>query len=384
MKKAFLALVLLACSLPAFAGSQRQLMCPDNTGFLGQLITGICWGAIFPVRLGGVSVYAGQNGRYPSGAASRPLCLCGNPLNGEPLTIGFTLGFWKPAKIMEVVRHPYCMPMLGGIQLSSSAATAGGERTIGGGMAGENVTDNRNSGFYNWNYYTFPLLMMLDILDAPGCSPGEAVDLDLLGSSAFYPNWYDNDLSFFVNPEIALYSNPIALSAQPIDCAVASAGEPIDAFHWVSGCWGAVFPLNGHISVNSSPVGYSSLLAHRGMAMMSRLGMHRRTMGNDAICEKQIEPIFQKSQYKMQMLFPIPEAKGQSPQPFRPGDSSNGGTQVPEIDPAATISSGCTHPIGKSTMLWGEWRTRPATGEDYSYLVWQWTDCCFGKVFDGM
>jgi conjugal transfer pilus assembly protein TraU len=47
------------------------------------------------------------------------------------------------------------------------------------------------------------------------------------------------------------------------------------------------------------------------------------------------------------------------------------------------VRGGCCHNLGENTMLWGEWRQRPATGQDFVYLLWQWVDCCAGTLGTG-
>jgi conjugal transfer pilus assembly protein TraU len=50
---------------------------------------------------------------------------------------------------------------------------------------------------------------------------------------------------------------------------------------------------------------------------------------------------------------------------------------VREVNPPSRFST-CNHATGASSAAWGMWRDVPATGEDHSYLIFQWTDCCFG------
>jgi conjugal transfer pilus assembly protein TraU len=112
--------------------------------------------------------------------------------------------------------------------------------------------------------------------------------------------------------------------------------------------------------------------------MLARLGMLQQTVGNDALCGAQQMPILKKSQYMLQMLYPVPQSTGGSPAaPPPPRDSTNGGTQVEEIDLSA-MSDRCTTAIGESTLKAMEYRMRPATGEDAVFLLWQWVDCCVG------
>ena len=99
-----------------------------------------------------------------------------------------------------------------------------------------------------------------------------------------------------------------------------------------------------------------------------------------------------KSQYKFQMLFPVPEANNNDPGDNPPPPDIDPATE-PTLDPAATLvpgleisnmRGGCCHNLGENVMTWGAWRTRPGTGNDFVYLVWRWTDCCVGILGTGL
>lgn len=369
-------LLALARSAPAGNIDLSQLQCP-NVNILGaDLITGICWSCLFPIKVAGISLFGGGDDA-PSDAASNPVCACGGDLTkGRLPRVGFTLGLWQPARIIEVVRRPYCFPAMFGTQMADTAATAGGKYTIGGTTAHTPVPDSVNSGFYNWHYYVFPLLAVLEVMNVPDCNPDGYVDFDLAVMGEAFPNWYDSELALLLNPEAVLFGNPVALTAYPTDCSAATTREPLDRAFWVAGCWGSLYPFTGFFTPNDSPVRGSSLLATRSLALLSRLSLIKRTVGNDAACDAQFMPILKKSQYKMQMLFPVPETSGGSDAPGEE-DTSAGGQQVTEQANPSRYTQ-CCHPIGQSTLAWGEWRVRPGTGEDFVYLLWQWTDCCMG------
>ena len=120
---------------------------------------------------------------------------------------------------------------------------------------------------------------------------------------------------------------------------------------WCAGCWGSLYPFTGNIPPNESPPRDSSLTATRAIAALHRRGLAQKTFGDAALCGGYIYPMIPKSQYKMSMLYPLAEASGT-----------------------------CCHPLGLSTMLWGEWRNIPAVGEDFVYLLWRYTDCCLSDV----
>lgn len=367
----------------------EKIRCPDAKVFGGGLISKICWGAMFPLRIGTAELFHGKDGiPIPEGATDQWFCNCGADLSkGQLGRAGFTLGFWQPARAIEIVRQPYCMPLFGGLQLPIDW-TAGGERQQGFTYEESNKVHTGRLGqkvFMNWNFYSFPVLQALKILDVPGCNPGGYNDFDLpLMTSAFFPNWYDNELAFFLNPDVGLLTIPAVMALQPMECAAVTATkQPVDKFWLTAGCWGNLVPYTGAVAP-ATRVKAWSLLSGRVMSMLSRLPgpMVRRTTGNDVLCEPTDMPILKKSQYKFSMLFPVPESRGIANNPPTGGDTTAGGTQVPELSFANLGVEGksCAHPFGYPTALWGEWRSRPATGEDAVFLVWQWTDCCFGLI----
>lgn len=363
-----------------------KLRCPDAKIIGAGLISKICWGAMFPLKIGGVSVFSAKdNIKLPDGVNTQPVCACGGDLKRGVLpTAGISLGLWQPARVVEIVRKPYCMPLFGGLQLPIDQ-TAGGERQQGFTYT---VPDHHpapfmgNFVFMNWNFYVFPVLQALKLFDAPGCNPGGYVDFDMPAlMSGFFPNWYDPELAYFLNPDVSLLTIPAMMAAQPVECGYAAFNRaPIDKFWMTAGCWGNIPPYTGSVTPASS-VRASSLLSTRVISLLSRMPttLVQRTVGPDAVCQPQDMPIMKKSQYKMSMLFPVPESKSYT---NTVPETGGFGGQADEFDftSLAASNKSCAHPIGYPTALWGDWRKRPATGEDYVYLLWQWTDCCVGVV----
>ncbi|SMC28318.1 conjugal transfer pilus assembly protein TraU [Desulfacinum hydrothermale DSM 13146] len=375
-------LLILLSSLPVRADTipadMGKLTCPDANIFT-RLFDGVCWSCMFPIRLAGMTIFNGANSA-PSDAADDAICVCGGDLKkGRLPTVGFTLGFWQPTRIIEITRRPFCFPTLMGAKFGGMEWF---NMNTGGVISPNNIPDAGQNGYnyYNFHYYSFPLLTILELLDLPNCNVGGFSDLDVLVMSEYFPNWGDDPLSAVVNPEVALFALPAGIAALPIDCAAASTGHPRDGLYWAAGCWGSMYPLTGNIVTNFSPVQGSSLAAARALALLSRIGLHDRTVGDDAVCEPQKMPILKKTQYKMQMMFPVCEANSGVPQSSS-GDTTMGGLQVPEVDPRSVMDV-CCHDIGKSTLQWGEWRSQPATGEEFVYVLWQWTDCCLGVLLN--
>ena len=86
------------------------------TGRFPNPITDICWSCILPLSIGGATI-GNFGGQEDNGNPGTPVCSCGvNP------TIGLSVGFWEPARHVEVVRKPFCLPSLGGLNLDPGIA----------------------------------------------------------------------------------------------------------------------------------------------------------------------------------------------------------------------------------------------------------------------
>lgn len=324
------ALAMLFCTQSTM--SSDSLFCQDAKVFSQKLITDVCWGCLFPIRLAGIPL---GGGNAPSGAAGGIGCVCPSAL-GVP-SPGFTIGMWEPARIVELVRTPGCSPTLGGARLP-----LGSRRMLG--HVGNAENDASDHAMYHFHWYAFPLLIILDLFFDDRCNPDGYSDLDLMYVSELDPTWNNSVLAGVTSPEIAFVANPIAQSACIIDAVSATAGTPVNELFWCAGSWGWMYPHTSAAPAQGRPE-ETSLWATRSLAALHRRGLARRTMGSDARCESPIDLFLPKTQYKLSMFFPMPETQR-------------------------------AHQIGESEIRWGAFRNVPGTGEDHLYIIWRWNDCC--------
>ena len=244
------AVLLLLCLRPLQAADPG---CPDAELFSGKLITDICWGCLFPIRIAGLSIGGGDR---PAAASDQVVCACNDGL-GIPHP-GFVVSLWEPARIVELTRAPACSPALGGIRLP-----LGSRRLLG--TAGKSEWDASDISFYNYHWYAFPLLTLLDLFFEDRCNADGMVDFDILYLSELDPTWNSGELAFFTNPEAAWLANPVALAACLADAASATAGTPIDALFWCAGTWGLLYPFSGAMPNYGSRPSETSLSAARAL-----------------------------------------------------------------------------------------------------------------------
>ncbi len=90
----------MSVPLPALASTgQVATMCP-NAGVFKELIGGVCWSALFPLRIAGSTWFGGNSG-VPNGAASGATCECGGSWKHLTLpTIGIQIGYWQPTMLI--------------------------------------------------------------------------------------------------------------------------------------------------------------------------------------------------------------------------------------------------------------------------------------------
>ncbi len=331
-----------------------KLLCPDADFWGKKMLTGVCWSCLFPVRLLGMTIFDEGND-LPDGATEKSFCACSGD-EGIP-TFGVTGGAWLPARLIEVVRKPYCSPILGGTSFNSGVRLWGGHKEV------EN--DGSDKTYYNYHYWAFPLYAILQLFVQNNCNAGGLRNLDMMYMSELDPTWNVDELAFFLNPEAVVFANPLAVAACTIDCATTTVSMPMTSLFWCAGCWGNLYPFTGNIASDASAPRDTSLLTARVLASLHRKALAHKTYGDDALCGGQIYPMIPKQQYKLSTLFPLAEANAEELE----STDANGVKHTKILD-------NCCHWIGESTFKWGEHRTIPGTGEDYVYLIWRYTECC--------
>ena len=291
-------------------------------------ITDVCWKCLFPITIGGFQVVGSSMPDTPS-PMNFPVCFCKR--SGFPAPApGIPIGFWEPARLVDVTKSPMCMVSLGGTKLGTSPIR---------GMR----DDKDGQAFYHVHWYIYPAIYWLELLMDFACLEAATVDVAYL--TEFDPLWNDDVKTTILNPEAILFGNNIAQGACIGDCMAATVGLSLDPLFWCSGCQGSMYPYTGNVSGANGGVQASSLLVGRMIAKLHREFLAWGYIGNAGLCGKYPMPIIRKSQYRYQMTYPIPEVLN------------------------------CKR-IGQSEVLWQAGKEFPIKGEDFAYLVWRKRDCC--------
>lgn len=308
--------------------AQAESLCQGK--FVNPL-TDVCWSCLFPITLGSMNLVRGS--LPDTNNPGNPVCIC----PGDPIPrIGLTIGFWEPIAMTDVTRSPFCMVNLGGLQLNIGNYPRG---------KAESASTSQNGSFYYVHWYKYPLIYWLNILTDALCV--DKGDFDIAYLTELDPTWRNDELSFILNPEVALFANPVAQLACAADSAASLVGLPMDSLFWCAGSQGTMYPLNGNVQEHVGGVQSSTLLSERMAYRMSRLGLLWNSSSNN-VCRQYPSAILPKSRYRYQMVNPIASTKN---------------------------PDGC-QPFGRSTARWGMWKEFPHKGEDFGYLIWRKRNCC--------
>lgn len=301
------------------------------TGRFVNPITDICWECLFPITIGSLEIVGSSNPDTQN--PSLPVCLCNK--GGLP-TPGIAGGFWEPIRLVDVTKRPYCFPSLGGLKLDLG---------LGFNLGNGDSSRSTGKGGATWHvhWYIYPLIYWLNLITDFVCL--ETLDFDVAYLTELDPLWWDDALTGILNPEVALFANPLAQASCALDCTAATAGSAIDSLFWCAGCQGGMYPLNGRIQAHIGSVQSALLAVERMTYKLHREFVESGTSGstNDQICNKYPMPVMKKTQYRSQLVVPSP--------------------------------SDC-YPFGRSTTLYESGKEVPIVGEDFGFLIWRKRNCC--------
>jgi len=335
VKRLFLILCAVV-SIATTAGFSREAKAMSFTcsGSFINPITDICWKCLFPISIGPVQI--GKGPSPDTWNPTLPICMCPAP---PPvfIRIGISMGLWEPVRSVDVTKRPWCFPNLGGISLDPG---------LNGGMGAAPTATDGGTAFWQVHWYMYPLLSWLNIITDFACMDMGGFDLAYV--SEVDPLWADDELAFLLNPEVALFANPVAQAACALDCVTATAGLPLDALFWCNGCQGSMYPPSGRVAAHVGSVQSSLLVTAKMAAKLHRQMMLHVTSGSGALCGAYPFPVIKKSQLRTQMVNPT----------------------------AMTTGMFAGNPLGRTSVPYEMMKEFPVKGEDFGYVIWQKRNCC--------
>ncbi|TFW13390.1 conjugal transfer protein [Massilia arenosa] len=298
-------------------------------------VTDICWSCMLPISIGSVRIGGGAQEDIPN--PSNPLCSCG----GNPI-LGLSIGFWEPARQVEVVRKPFCLVSMGGIDLNPGLPAAESARFARPGGS--------SNSFYQAHFYINTVMAWLQVITDFPCM--EKAGFDLAYLTEVDPTWDDDELALILNPEVVLFANPVAVAACAADCAAATLGFGSSSLFWCAGCQGGLYPFSGEVPVHMGGVRTAELITERLTAKMHRELLAWGWHGRAGLCGPYVLPVMDKTAYKTQLIYPIPATE--------------------------KFGGRCCQPFGRTTALWGAGKEFPVRGEDFTFLLFRKRNCCVG------
>jgi len=343
--------------------SAESMLCPDAEMFDGSIATDICWTCMLPVRIFGSDLI--NNDNAPDDAHDEPLCNCmdTSTLNWK---LGFTAGLMLPSKIVETVRVPFCSPFLGGIILGESDYEVDpAEAPVPDGAQGPSTPSNNTTlletvgtrspwGYddtditrYHQHVFSFPILYIMKVLTEFACLPGGFSSVDMaFAPTEFIPTWSVDELAALTQPHAALFSHPAVQMTCAYDAYQSTFGKPSNQMYCNGG--DLLFPLHGNITDPIDALRSESITTARNLELNHELGLARISYGEDAMCGSAPLAFSRpKQQYKVNLMYPVPEASGD-----------------------------CCHYEGAYTPTWGAGKVLPGPGENFVKMMYQWVDCC--------
>ncbi len=308
-------------------------------GMIINPVTDIYWPAMFPIKVGGITVVPSKDGLSSTyDSSNSPLCVCPLP---PPLfaRTGIILSYGEPTAFIEVVKDPFCFPFFG--------RQAKIPPIIAGRAQGEHLSSrdgNSSPGYtvFNAHYGDFLPIRLLDLIVDSLCLETKSVELDLAWITEVDPLWQNDSLSVFIHPESLLFSNIIAQLACTADSVTAQIGYPLDFLYWCFGSWGSAYPMTG----TSLQTNITAASAHIASRMLYRLARQGQLLDwTTYLCGPLPMPILVKSYFKLQIAKPVV------------------GRQ--------------SIPIGRSDIIWGTAKNPPSgMSDNFLYMIFIRRNCC--------
>jgi conjugal transfer pilus assembly protein TraU len=312
--------------------SEKLDGCLDSGFFSeGKIVTDLCWSCIFPVTVMGIPL--GDQKYVPNNPAA-PLCVCPGRTFGIP-ALGITLGYWNPEHIIEVVKNPMCLPVIGRnfgenmdqeIDGSTGSPPGGGTgaptdqgiinklkvllqrgsnhhaQTGGGGQHGEST----HKAYHNAHWIKHPVGIILDKAMNKVCTPKGGSDMDYLMFTEILPTWQSDLLALYTHPEGKLFARVYAQYLCFADTFSSNIRKPIEQALHCAGSWGSIYPPTGHI-VSQERVDQHMMSGVRLLTNMHRFTLAKKQYGDKAVCANQRWLVYPKHQYRFQSFWPLPD-----------------------------------------------------------------------------
>lgn len=281
--------ILLALTCQSFAQGG------DCEGDMFDPTSDMEWDNAFPITIAGLEINKNNN-QDPPMMYMPAICACPGLFGYPALGIGVT--YWQPIMLIEIEKRPGCSAAWGGTTILSGYKKLHSEQGYFKHDRGAAQATKMQV-----HAYEYPVFSFYDIFKTVACvSPS---GFDLMFMSEIDPMWQDDEWSGIMNPEAGLFASKIAQYACVVDSVAANVRFPIDAMFWCAGTWGGVYPLSGTANQSMYTFQLNHLVLAKYLAWASRIGIAYTTIGPSARCFGHPNPIWVKSQYRVDQAAPF-------------------------------------------------------------------------------
>lgn len=295
--------------------------------------TDINWRMVFPIRISGVSFNPGGGSRDSLKGERSAICVCPSHILGLPIP-GLVVSFHQPRFIEEISTTPGCLSSLGGLSVLSNYSR----------LHSEIDTEESMISRFQIHWYVYPIFSMLGVFKDFYCAKQPPFSLAYI--SEIDPTWQDDEWGAVYAPEGAAFANATSQASCRLDAVAASAGHPLDSLFWCAGSWGPAYPLTGNANSAVGRIQAAELVGAKFIAKLAHMGALWKTVGKEALCHKQPMPIWIKSEFSIDPVYP-------------------------------TVYRGRGIPIGAAPITWGYQPVQSLPGyETINQVIFQEIQCC--------
>lgn len=252
------------------------------------------WSNVFPITIAGIPMGPNSN---PPDMFEPPVCVCPGVFGIPSYGVGIT--FWEPLYVSEVQKIAGCSSSLGGKMIITGYAGENSEQAFA-----ELEKGNPHSTRMQLHWYEYPIFGILHMFEEMTCRNPDG--FNLLYASEVDPTWQNDEWAGIFSPEASLFASLPAQFACMVDSVGASVGYPVDPLFWCAGTWGGVYPMAGTAAHSTSNFQVDNLILAKFLARQARIGLQFQTIGPAAECSAVINPIWLKSQFRVNQVYPIP------------------------------------------------------------------------------
>lgn len=259
---------------------------------------------------------------------------------------GFEVSMYEPIALIDVTAKPWNFPSIG-ISLNNSLSRKQGVSRNGS-------SDGQGANAFKYTHFiAYPVMSVINIVTDSICFEKlSVITFGFMGE--VNPAWNNDSLAAFLNPHKLLFA--LASPACIADCAYSTLNNPLNSMYFCAGCW-QTLGTNTGFTEGQHPVTEAGTLAVRLLDDMHKTysltkssnALFKSTTTNSSpkgsMCKETFFPIVLKSQYKLQLAYPV-------------------------TTKAVTI--------GKSRTGWADFRLGKDLSEDMAWWLWRKRDQCAG------